>query len=441
MDLNEPESAASSGTTGQAEAGGKLTGLARRGKVLIGAVMAVTLASGLYFVNRYWIAPALRSQAMSNGDHPDAPAISLMDIEGKKLDLADYRGKVVVLDFWATWCGPCRAAIPHLNELADRLQGKPVQFIAITDEDQKLVESFLKKSPMHAWVGLDTDRSMFKAYDVEGIPHTVVIDQKGRIAAVTYPTMLTEQHVNDLLAGRRLALKEPKQGKVVRVQAGEFPGTERETNVLFQVLVKPTVEEQGSRSAWGHGGITILGYDILRALCFACDVNPVRIVTNCVLPGGRFDFAVKTSSKDDALAKKCLGQAVEASFGLSVTWEPREMDVYVLTAKNPNPQHLAPAVSGEGSSYSSDSLSIRVVNGTLDSLTGRLEDLLGKPVLDETTLTNRFDFDFKSDAKEWEHPNPETLTQDVRDQLGLELTPARRTVELLVVDSAVNKRQ
>src|SRR5271157_1575004 len=98
MDLNEPERAAGGGEAAQPEAGGKLSTPARRGKVLIGAVLAVILVSGLYLINRYWIAPALRTQAMSSGDHPKAPTLSLTDIGGKKLDLADYKGKVVVLD-------------------------------------------------------------------------------------------------------------------------------------------------------------------------------------------------------------------------------------------------------------------------------------------------------------------------------------------------------
>src|SRR5262245_37427861 len=59
------------------------------------------------------------------------------------------QGKVVVLEFWATWCGPCITAIPHLNELADAFKDKPVQFIAITDEDEKVVAPFLKRKPIH----------------------------------------------------------------------------------------------------------------------------------------------------------------------------------------------------------------------------------------------------------------------------------------------------
>lgn len=70
------------------------------------------------------------------------------------------------------------AAIPHLNELADKFKDQPVQFIAITDEEENVTVTFLKRKPIRAWVGLDTDKSMFKAYGVSGIPHTVIVDRK-----------------------------------------------------------------------------------------------------------------------------------------------------------------------------------------------------------------------------------------------------------------------
>jgi len=351
------------------------------------------------------------------------------------------KGKVVVLEFWATWCGPCIAAIPHLNELADHFKGKPVQFIAITDEDEKVVGPFLKKKPIHAWVGLDTDKSMFKAYAVEGIPHTVVVDRKGKIAAISYPTALTEQHLEDLLAGKKLALTQPKRGNDEGLRPGELPGSAKQKQeALFQVLVKASETEYG-RSASSDGSLSILGSEVLGVLSTCYQINSVRIMTNCVLPEGRFDFIVKTPAKDHEAANSWLRQAVETTFGLTAKRESREMDVYLLTAKNPNAEHLALTVSTGGSSSSSGPGRIQVVSGTLGSLAWSLESLLRKPVLDETHLTNRYDFELKWEAKEREHPDAETLAGALREQLGLELTPATRTVEIVVVDSTRKERE
>jgi thiol-disulfide isomerase/thioredoxin len=204
MDLNEPEKAAGGGETGQPEAGGKVSRFASRGKVLIGAVLAVTLVSGLYLVNRYWIAPALRTQAMSGGDHPDAPPISLTDIYGKKLDLADYKGKVVVLDFWATWCEPCRFEIPGLVEMQVKYakQGFSVIGISMDDEPGPVVE-FYKEFKMNYPVAVGNPRVGELYGGIFGLPTTFMIGRDGRIYAkhtgATGSSVL-EDEVQQLLA-------------------------------------------------------------------------------------------------------------------------------------------------------------------------------------------------------------------------------------------------
>ena len=204
MDLNEPEGVAGGGKTGQPEAGGKVSRLARRGKVLIGAALAVILVSGLYLVNRYWIAPALRTQAMSSGDHPDAPPISLTDIGGKKLDLADYKGKVVVLDFWATWCEPCRIEIPGLIEMQDKYanQGFSVIGISIDDEPGPVVE-FYKEFKMNYPVAVGNQRIAEVYGGIFGLPTTFLIGRDGRIYAkhtgAPSPSVI-EDEVRQLLA-------------------------------------------------------------------------------------------------------------------------------------------------------------------------------------------------------------------------------------------------
>ena len=204
MDLNEPEGPAGGEGPGQPEAGGKVSRLARRGKVLIGAVLAVILVSGLYLVNRYWIAPALRTQAMSGGDHPDAPPISLTDIGGKKLDLADYKGKVVVLDFWATWCGPCRIEIPGLVEMQAKYakQGFSVIGISLDDEPGPVVE-FYKEFKMNYPVAVGTQRIGELYGGVFGLPTTFLIGRDGRIYAKhtgAVPSSVIEDEVQQLLA-------------------------------------------------------------------------------------------------------------------------------------------------------------------------------------------------------------------------------------------------
>jgi len=123
--------------------------------------------------------------------------------QGAKATLDALRGHVVVLEFWATWCVPCVGAIPHMNELAEKFRDKPVRFIAITDEDRGVIDHFLKKQPLKAWIGLDPDRTVGKAFHARGLPKTVIINQDGLIAGITYPTRVDERMLNEILAGRQ----------------------------------------------------------------------------------------------------------------------------------------------------------------------------------------------------------------------------------------------
>ncbi len=119
--------------------------------------------------------------------------------DGRSADWSSLRGKVTVIEFWATWCAPCRAAIPHLNRLVERFRGEPVVFVSITDEPRDKAEEFLGRNAMDGWVGCDPDRSVFLSYRVGGIPRTFVVDGAGVIRDITYPLDLGEGLIQSLL--------------------------------------------------------------------------------------------------------------------------------------------------------------------------------------------------------------------------------------------------
>lgn len=110
-----------------------------------------------------------------------APAFRVEDLEGTAFNLADFRGQVVVVDFWATWCGPCRASIPHLVEL-DARDG--VTVIGLTDELASKVKPFVAKNGITYKVGIDKGASTKGRYDVRSLPTVFVIDPRGRVEAV-----------------------------------------------------------------------------------------------------------------------------------------------------------------------------------------------------------------------------------------------------------------
>ena len=151
-------------------------------------------------------APQARPNLVSKGEPAPQLALSgLLNAPVRELkSLEELKDKVVVLEFWATWCEPCVDNIPHFNELAEKFKDKPVVFIAVTDESAGDVSEFLKRTPLKSWVAPDAPASVFRSYRVYGLPHTVLIGRDLKAAAITYPTLVTEAVITDLLEGRTL---------------------------------------------------------------------------------------------------------------------------------------------------------------------------------------------------------------------------------------------
>lgn len=116
-----------------------------------------------------------------------APEVSLSTIDGKAVKLSDQKGKVVVLDFWATWCPPCRLSLPHVQELSqkkDLLEKGLAVFAVNAKEDKEDVEPFMKKNSYSFTVLMDAEGKAMDAYGVRGIPTTVVVGRDGKVKNV-----------------------------------------------------------------------------------------------------------------------------------------------------------------------------------------------------------------------------------------------------------------
>lgn len=113
----------------------------------------------------------------------EAPAFSVAADVGE-LNLADFRGKIVYLDFWASWCGPCRASFKWLNEAQEKYAAKGLVIIAINlDTDKALAARFLKENPVNFRIGYDPDGKVAEAYHLKGMPSSYMIDRNGRLLA------------------------------------------------------------------------------------------------------------------------------------------------------------------------------------------------------------------------------------------------------------------
>jgi cytochrome c biogenesis protein CcmG/thiol:disulfide interchange protein DsbE len=114
-----------------------------------------------------------------------APAWKLQDLDGKTVQLSDFKGKVLVLDFWATWCPPCRAEIPGFIALQNEFRDKGVVVVGVSLDQggTGVVSSFAKAQGMNYPVVMGTDDVAAQYGDIQAIPTTFVIDRSGKVVA------------------------------------------------------------------------------------------------------------------------------------------------------------------------------------------------------------------------------------------------------------------
>ena len=106
---------------------------------------------------------------------------TLKDLHGKKWTLSELRGKIVMVNFWATWCPPCRAEMPVLDAIYTHFQSQGLVVLSISDEDPFKVNSFIAPTGYHPPVLIDSDGKVHKLFHIEGIPRTFVINRDGKL--------------------------------------------------------------------------------------------------------------------------------------------------------------------------------------------------------------------------------------------------------------------
>lgn len=347
----------------------------------------------------------------------------MQSVQGKNLK-AFEPGKVYVLEFWATWCGPCISAFPHLNELARQFTPRGVEFYSITAEAPDVVTDFIKKRELATNVLCDTTRKTVDAYGITVIPRTAIIDQKGVLRAITAPEEVTAESLQKLLDNKPVSWTTHYN----KVAAFDWDEDIAKVSKSLSILQESDSNSGGSKFPPNSGRITADGHTVLNMIMIGLNTDyyttEIRLPENTV----SYRYSIKAPDGSDETARKMLLDLARSIVDFKVSKKQVEKEVYVLTKSGP--LNLPPS-KGPNLNGMANGGGIRWPDCDMKTLAGLAKSFMfGAIVVDETGDTGRYEIDWK-----WT-PGSRSAATEVLEKAGLKVTKAKRMVEMTVVEPA-----
>ena len=367
------------------------------------------------------------------GAHPvkGTPAPPLANLKllqaplGARADWASLKGKVVVLEFWATWCSPCVASLPHLNQLVGSLDPAKFQFISIDDEDLKAVENFLTKKKMSGWVGVDASGGVFHRYGVESRPTTIIVNGNGKIVAVTEIDSVSAADLQAVSEGKNVAFKPVSE--ITEVSSSPAPSTERPLFAVSVSKASPNAKEVTAKHP--PTGTDLLGADADSVMADAFNVFGDRYVLKDPLPAGRYDVRVNSVDVPQSVIDPIVQQAVLAALHMQIQSKTLTRPAYILRATDASKKLLSPSASTHEVKRGTWHGRFLLMNGTMDDLAYVLASGLENPVINETGIDGAYDARFEVAG-----PGIDSLNAVLKKTLGLELVPGKQEMPITVFE-------
>jgi thiol-disulfide isomerase/thioredoxin len=384
------------------------------------------LPPGVFFLTAvFWALPA---QTLPTKGTPAPPITTIQLLQaptGTRIDWDSLQGKVVVLEFWATWCAPCIASLPHQNQLVASLDPTRFQFISISDEDPKVVQTFLAKKKIGGLVGADNSGSVFARYGVKSRPTTIVVDANGKVVATTEMDSLKAADLEAVAEGKTAAFKPAVE--IVTQSASVLPAAV--AHPLFSVSFgKAAPSSKFSIVKHPPTGTDFLGVDAATLLTYIYNPIAQRVVIKSPVPEGLYNLRVELAGVPDAEMSSIVQTAVFCGLHLQV--QPRTITKreYILRATGASEKLLNPSVSNRETLRGYWNGRLVISKGSMDDLAFALETGLENPVVNQTGIKGQFDARFNFKQGDIDDANAV-----LRKTLGFELVPGTqdRLVTLL----------
>lgn len=367
----------------------------------------------------------------------DLQVKDLLNAPVKQIDLNKLKGKVIWLEFWATWCSPCVSAMPHLQKLQKAYKGK-MQVIAISNEKEKRIRQFISNRPSNFWFSIDTADTFRSVFPYHIIPQSVLIDQNGVVVAITLPENITEQTIADVIAGKKISLP-LKEDNMVKDPWGAYFSADPSTSNRF--LVQPKIEGQVSGykrylkdSIFKNRRVSLLNIPLENAYRIAYGDLPygrtvdLTLKENVVENKKMYCIDLIVPKGHEADLMPTLRKELKARFDLQANIEKRRKMVYVLTIADSSKVANLKRSAAKEENFSANHGAFHGENIELKAIADYLEGfgLVNLPVLDGTDNNYKYDIDFTF------MPEKKADLENVLLNMGLQLKKEERDIDMLV---------
>lgn len=366
---------------------------------------------------------------------PDFALPYVLNAPVKSTTLHQLKGKVVLIDFWATWCGSCIIAMPHLSTLQQQYEGK-LQVLAVTDESVMRTRQFLSARPSNLWFAVDTGRTLSVYFPHRLIPHTVLISPDGKLLANTSPEMVTGAVIDSVLKGQEVHLPVKRDFVYTSVEdllRNKFPAADTVQSKFVMDDELPGAPGLSTHyltsPLWKGRRLSVIncGLKTLYRLAYG-NVPYLRTIDSTKSAKSTRAYCLDIIVPPGQGLLPTLQQQLNARFDVQAKMVRRQCDVYVLQVADPQKfKQLQLNTSGQRT-YLANHGAIDEQCITMANFAEFLESYgIDKIVIDETGSTNKYDIKFT-----FQPENPQSLI-DILTKMGLRLEKHKREIDKLML--------
>ena len=355
-------------------------------------------------------------------DQP-APTIEVSEwISGTPEKENGFSGKNVILEFWGTHCGPCIAAIPHLNELVATYGSKDTLFVSLAREEPHTIERFLEKRPIKGGIATDREGATFNAYGIRSIPHTFLIDSQGLLRWHGHPAFFTAELLEEFLQTDNVPeVAEPT------TYSKTVPVVTPDTLFFLKIDRNASDRREASLSSGDKQfEAEFYGYRVVDVICSLLDHPHSRMRIEGKEPEELLDIELRSFHPLKAkAARERAADVLCDMFGIALCRVVEQQEGWTLTCSSSS-QLTDMSDLGGGMSTGASNNQFTGSNLTIDELTDYLERSTKRIFFNETHLAGKYDFVLPF----------ETFDQTRRvleEEYGIKVESAVREVEIVIL--------